>query len=148
MITKISVLIIKQSSRSRSESLSSTASGNLLHVIYDKRFNQYAASVIPSRTFIINRPGLTIAITTIIFIIKISQHVLFMLVISYDLRIKNPLQIPKVKTSSYGQSSLSFRGSIPWNTLSDSIKSVQNTEEFKTMIIYRKGESCSCIICK
>ena len=32
--------------------------------------------------------------------------------IIYDLRIKNLLQIPKVKTSSYGQSSLSFRGSI------------------------------------
>ena len=31
--------------------------------------------------------------------------------ISYDLRIKNLLQIPKAKTS-YGQSSLSFRGSI------------------------------------
>ena len=39
--------------------------------------------------------------------------------ISYDLRIKNLLQIPKVKTSSYGQSSLSFRGSMLWNTLSD-----------------------------
>ena len=43
--------------------------------------------------------------------------------ISYDLRIKNLLQIPKVKTSSYGQSSLSFRGSMLWNTLSDKIKS-------------------------
>ena len=31
--------------------------------------------------------------------------------ISYDLRIKSLLQIPEVKTS-YGQSSLSFRGSI------------------------------------
>ena len=45
--------------------------------------------------------------------------------ISYDLRIENLLQIPKVKTSLYGQSSLSFRGSINWNTLSDSIKSAQ-----------------------
>ena len=44
--------------------------------------------------------------------------------ISYDLRIKSLLQIPKVKTLSYGQSSLSFRGSILWNTLSDSIKLV------------------------
>ena len=43
--------------------------------------------------------------------------------ISYDLRVKNILQIAKVKTSSYGQSSISFRGNILWNTLSDSIKS-------------------------
>ena len=54
--------------------------------------------------------------------------------ISYDLRIKNLLQIPKVKTSSYGQSSLSFRVSILWNTLSDSIKSAQNIKGFKSMI--------------
>ena len=32
--------------------------------------------------------------------------------ISYDLRIKNLLQIPKLKASSYGKNSLSFRGSI------------------------------------
>ena len=68
--------------------------------------------------------------------------------ISYDLRIKNLLQIPKVKTSSYGQSSLSFRGSILWNTLSDSIKSAQNFTGFKIMTRNCKGESYSCIICK
>ena len=51
--------------------------------------------------------------------------------ISYDLRIKNLLQIAKVKTSSYGQSSLSFRGSILWNTLTDSTKLAQNIKEFK-----------------
>ena len=51
--------------------------------------------------------------------------------ISYDLRIKNLLQIPKVKTSSYGKSSLSFRGSILWNSLSDSIKSAQNIKDSK-----------------
>ena len=68
--------------------------------------------------------------------------------IIYDLRIKNLLQIPKVKTSSYGQSSLSFRGSILWNTLSDSIKSAQNSKGFKTMIKNWKGENCTCIICK
>ena len=68
--------------------------------------------------------------------------------VSYDLRIKNILQIPKVKTSSYGQNSLSFRGSMLWNTLSDKIKLAQNTKDFKTMIKNWKGESCSCVICK
>ena len=68
--------------------------------------------------------------------------------ISYDLRTKNLLKIPKVKTSSYGQCSLSFRGSILWNTLSDSVKSAQNIKGFKTMIRNWKGESCSCIVYK
>ena len=53
--------------------------------------------------------------------------------ISYDLRIKNLLQIPKVKTSSYGQSSISSRGSILCNTVSDCIKSAQNIKGLKTM---------------
>ena len=51
--------------------------------------------------------------------------------ISYDLKIKNLLQVPKVKTSTNGQSSLSFRGSILWNTLSDSINSPQSTKALK-----------------
>ena len=54
--------------------------------------------------------------------------------ISYDLKIKNLFQILKVKTSSYGRGSLSFSGSMLWNTLSDKIKSAQNTKEFKKMI--------------
>ena len=66
--------------------------------------------------------------------------------IIYDLRIKNLLQIPKVKTSSYGQSSLSFRGSILWNTLSDSIESAQNIKGFKTMIKNWKGENCTSVL--
>ena len=44
---------------------------------------------------------------------------------------KNLLQKPKVKTSSYGYSSLSFRGSIFWYTLSDSIKSAQKIKSSK-----------------
>ena len=68
--------------------------------------------------------------------------------INYNLRIKNLLQIPKVKTSSYGQRPLSFRGSILCNTLSDSIKSAQNMQGFKKLIKNWKGEKFSCTICK
>ena len=64
--------------------------------------------------------------------------------IMYDLRIKNLLHVPKIKTSSYGQSFLSFRGSILWNSLSASIKSAQNTRQFKTMIKNWKEEQCRC----
>ena len=68
--------------------------------------------------------------------------------INYDLRIKNLLQVAKVKTSTYGLSSISFRGSMLWNTLSeDSIKSAQSTKSFKTMIKNWKGEKCCCSIC-
>ena len=67
---------------------------------------------------------------------------------NYNLRIQNPLQIPKVKTSSYGQNSLSFRDSMLWKTPSDSIKSAQYIKGFKNLIKNWKGEKRSCIICK
>ena len=65
--------------------------------------------------------------------------------INYDLRIKNLLQVPKVKTSTYGLSSISFRGSMLWNTLLDSIKSAQSTKSFKTMIKNWKGENAGVV---
>ena len=60
----------------------------------------------------------------------VSPELLITEEINYNLRIKNLIQMPKVKTSSSGQCSLSFRGSILWDTLSDSIKSAQNIIEF------------------
>ena len=42
--------------------------------------------------------------------------------IQYDLRTNNLLQLPKTNTLVYGNNSLSFRGSILWNTLPDTIK--------------------------
>ena len=37
--------------------------------------------------------------------------------VSYNLRIQNLCKLPQIKTHGYGQESLSFRGSILWNTL-------------------------------
>ena len=68
--------------------------------------------------------------------------------IKYDLKIKNLLQLPKVKTSTYGLISLSFRVIILWNTLPDNNKSVQNIKIFKTKIKNLKGEKCNCNICR
>ena len=40
--------------------------------------------------------------------------------------------VTKGQISTYGKSSSSFRGSINWNSLSESIISAQSTESFKT----------------
>ena len=42
--------------------------------------------------------------------------------VAYNLRTQKLLQLPSTNTLSYGNDSLSFRGAILWNTLSDSIK--------------------------
>ena len=46
--------------------------------------------------------------------------------VSYNLRIRNLCKLPQIKTQGYGQESLSFRGSILWNTLDDSVKMSQH----------------------
>ena len=47
-----------------------------------------------------------------------------------------------------GNDSLSFRGAILWNTLSDSIKSLATSASFKRSIKEWKGDNCSCKICR
>ena len=61
--------------------------------------------------------------------------------IKYDLRLKNLLKVQNAKTSTYGQSSLSFRGSILWNTLSDSIQPEYNAKIFQTRFKSLKEEN-------
>ena len=68
--------------------------------------------------------------------------------LTYDLRIKNTLQIPPTRTVSLGISSLAFRGSILWNAIPDTIRSAENVFRFKKGIKAWNGNRCSCNICK
>ena len=68
--------------------------------------------------------------------------------VAYNLRTQKLLQLPSTNTLSYGNDSLSFRGAILWNTLSDSIKSLATSASFKRSIKEWKGDNCSCKICR
>ena len=68
--------------------------------------------------------------------------------VAYNLRTNNLLQLPSTNTLSYGNDSLSFRGAILWNTLSDSIESLATSASFKRSIKEWKGGNCSCKICR
>ena len=68
--------------------------------------------------------------------------------LTYDLRIKNTIQIPSTKTISFGKNSLAFRESILWNTMPDTIKSAENVFRFKKGIKAWNGDKFSCNICK
>ena len=67
---------------------------------------------------------------------------------TYDLRVKDLLQLPKTKTTSYGINSILFRGSILWNSIPDVIKNNQSIASFKKIIKTWNGEKCNCTICK
>ena len=67
--------------------------------------------------------------------------------VEYNLRIKNLVKLPQIKTHAFGTHSLTFRGSILWNALSDDMKICKNVAAFKKKIKTWKGANCSCELC-
>ena len=67
--------------------------------------------------------------------------------VTFDLRIKDLLQLPTARTVLNGLNSIVFRGSILWNAISDEIKSSQSIASFKRKIKSWNGDDCNCNIC-
>ena len=67
--------------------------------------------------------------------------------ITYELRAKDLLQLPKANTVLNGLNLIVFRESILGNNILDEIKSSQSIASFKTQIKSWNGYSCSCNIC-
>ena len=65
----------------------------------------------------------------------------------YNLRINDLLQLPKTRTSRYGNGSLSFWGSMVWNRLPDIYKAAKSCDEFKMKIRSWRGSGCNCRTC-
>ena len=51
--------------------------------------------------------------------------------IPYNLRTKEPCRLPSAQSYRYGLNSLSFRGSLLWNTLDDELKELIPWEVLK-----------------
>ena len=66
----------------------------------------------------------------------------------YDLRTKHLCKLPITNTIKFGMESLSFRGSLLWNSLNDEIKELPTVASFKTKIKTWMGTKCNCKICK
>ena len=54
--------------------------------------------------------------------------------VPYGLRSSELCKIPSVNTQRYGINSLSFRGSLLWNALSDEIKLTTSAKNFKKIV--------------
>ena len=67
---------------------------------------------------------------------------------NYNLRSGNTLQLPKVRTTTYGIESVSFLGSLLWHALPESLKKSENLAVFKRKLRSWKGLDCNCRLCK
>ena len=68
--------------------------------------------------------------------------------VPYNLRSNELCKIPSVNSQRYGISSLSFRGSLLWNALSDEVKLATSINNFKKEIQQWDGRNCKCHICR
>ena len=66
----------------------------------------------------------------------------------YDLRTKDLLQIPAAKSIIFGIDSITFQGSLLWNSMPDLIKSASSAAIFKRNITNWSGDKCKCKICR
>ena len=65
----------------------------------------------------------------------------------YDLRSGNRLYLPSARTQTFGLNSLAFRGSLLWNSLPPSLKSIESSKLFKIKLKSWSGVNCTCKIC-
>ena len=67
---------------------------------------------------------------------------------TYNLRTKVLSRLPQAQTNRYGLDSLSFRGSLLWNTLKDEVKRAGTLKKFKRSILKWECKSMNFLICK
>ena len=67
--------------------------------------------------------------------------------VPYNLRKKDLCKLPVAKFLMFGTSSLSFKGSLLWNSLRDNVKGVNTIQKFKKEIRHWDGKNCTCHIC-
>ena len=63
----------------------------------------------------------------------------------YNFRYTNLLQIPQVKSPRYGKISFRYAAPVLWNSLPDNYRNCSNFNEFKNLISFWNGKSCTCI---
>jgi len=66
---------------------------------------------------------------------------------NYNLRTNDLLKLPSTSTLTYGLNSFTYRGSISWNQIPDSIKKSENLSSFKNKLKIFSNITCNCKIC-
>ena len=65
----------------------------------------------------------------------------------YNLRKNKVLTLPRASTLSWGLHSLAYRGSRSWNSLSDNVKNLTSSLNFKRTLKNVENIQCSCKLC-
>ena len=66
----------------------------------------------------------------------------------YAFRYNNVLELPQVKTSTYGKKSFRFAAATLWNSLPDHFRTENSFYQFRSLIQSWNGSVCRCSACK
>ena len=93
----------------------------------------------------------TMAIECFKILNKLSPSCLHDLVVfkdcKYNFRYSNIVDIPRVRTSTYGKSSFKYAAAVLWNDLSDDFRKNYNFNQFKNILKSWNGNVCKCSVC-
>ena len=74
-------------------------------------------------------------------LVKINEN-------SYNFRYSNILQIPAVRTTTYGKNSFRYAAAVLWNNFPEHFRQTNNFNNFKSLLNHWNGEQCKCSMCK
>ena len=66
----------------------------------------------------------------------------------YSFRYSNIVEIPRVKTTTYGKNSFKYTAAALWNDLPDDFRKIANFNQFKNTSLSWNGNECKCNACK
>ena len=67
---------------------------------------------------------------------------------NYSFRYENTLQVPTVRTTTYGQRSFRFEAARVWNSLPNEMRKMSEYKEFERLVRTWTGPNCGCAICR
>ena len=67
---------------------------------------------------------------------------------SYNLRSRSELTVPSINTVFKGQNSISYFGSVIWNSIPAELRQINSFQVFKSELKAWRPTNCSCRLCK
>ena len=66
----------------------------------------------------------------------------------YSFRYVNILDIPRVRTTTYGKRSFRYAAAVLWNELPNHFRAVSSFSYFRSLMLSWNGKECSCSVCR
>ena len=67
---------------------------------------------------------------------------------NYNLRSRSELTVPSINTVFKGQNSISYFGSVIWNSIPAKLREINSFQVFKSKIKALRPTNCPCRLCK